>query len=186
MKRWIRIVFAASLAFNFGFLGAFIYRATEQRKHEPSRNLIIREERHVFRDLPPSEIPPEKKELRSEENRDIRIMRCETRPRIHEIRLHLIREKQTLHNTFFEEPLDSTRIFSQLDTVLNLQKEMNREVISELIKETRVLDRDERELYIRKALKKIEREAQRKHPRKPDPVRNEQNPIPQERKRRNE
>jgi hypothetical protein len=185
MKRWIQVVLAASLAFNFGFLGVFIYRVLEQRTHKPSRNPVIREERRIIRDSPTPYVPPEKIELGSHENRHIRVVRRENQPRIQQIRLHLIREKQTLHNTFFEDPLDSARIISQLETVLNLQMEMNREVISGLIRETRVLDPDERESYIRLALRKMERDAKQKHLREPDPVRHNHQSIPQGRKRRN-
>ncbi|MBN2105407.1 periplasmic heavy metal sensor [bacterium] len=154
MKRWMQIALVMSLAFNFGFLGAFVYRMLEK---SPRAEMAIPDlERPVqpVREQPRQ--PTHKPVLQAEQKRALFQIRQQFQPQIREIRQTLLLEKRVLGDMLIQGDADSIQIVSQINTIGDLEVSIEKAVIFELIRESRILNPEDRAAFIRTALLRLE------------------------------
>jgi len=188
MRRWMQIALVMSLAFNLGFLGAFVYRLTER---QPVQQMI---QPHVARPqnqkIQPHEPvqPVTRPVLLPEQKHRLQEIRQAFQPGIRQIRQELMKEKRALGDMLFMGETDSLRIDSQIRKIGELEMRMEKTVIFELLRESRIMTPEERPAFIRMALKRIEGNRQRPQqrplnrterglpPRQPDRQKQRRNP----------
>ncbi|MFC1569005.1 Spy/CpxP family protein refolding chaperone [bacterium] len=190
MKHWIQIALVLSLAFNFGFLGAFIYRMIEKQPVQQIINPLPAQ--HQTAPKPIHEPPKQamdKPILAPEQRRELHEIRQAFQPKIKRIRQELMREKRALGDLLFNGESDSVIIEQQIEKIGELEMSMEKEIIFELLRESQVLAPEERAAFIRMALKRIDGNKQRsQNPPNRLPNRNmRQQPNPdKQRQRRNQ
>lgn len=157
MKQWIQIVLVMSLAFNFGFLGMFVYRLIER----PSRKEEIRPAASVYDARAPlpgdrARQPIRKPVLNAEQKRELRRIREAYKSEIQSMRQSLLRERRRLGGMLLNHEADSAKIGSQIQTIGELEIRMEKAIVFELIRESRILAPEERAAFIRMALQRLD------------------------------
>jgi Spy/CpxP family protein refolding chaperone len=169
MKKWIFIALVLSLAFNFGFLGAFIYRSLERRP--PAIEEI--EEKIIRRDRSQEQRMPENRPgLRTEQVAELKEIRQAFQPRFKRMRQEVMREKKKLGKLLLAVQIDSTAIRTQLEQIARVQLRLEQEVIKELLKEREVMEPHQREIFIQAVIKRLQGGVQQGNPRQPNPNKN--------------
>jgi len=154
MKRSMQIILVMSLAFNFGFLGAFLYHLIEK----PRYNEMVK----PSPERPPqfltdnSKLPDRKPVLHAEQKRALHQIRRQFQSRIQETRQRLFKEKRALADMLIQEGADSVQIDSQIQLIGELEIQIEKAVLFELIHEAQILSPEERSAFIRLALQRLE------------------------------
>jgi uncharacterized membrane protein len=143
-KRYIMLGLILSLVFNVAFLGALGYRLWT-RKHNPH----LREQRMR------RESPMEGMGLRKEQKEQLDKIRKDFFPRIRNIRMRLTKERDTLASFLKVEDPDTNRINLQLNRIGDLQCQIEKQVVFELLKEKACLDPQQREVFVRMILRRM-------------------------------
>jgi Spy/CpxP family protein refolding chaperone len=138
-NRWVFLGLIVSLAFNFAFLGALTYRLIERRSTRgPVVHRIIKDRgfSHEFMELRPEQ------EMCLQEIREV------FHPEIRKIREKLHHERKRLGDLLRQEPPDTQLMDKQLERIGELQNQIEREVLRQMLKEKALLDSAQQEDYI--------------------------------------
>ena len=138
-NRWVLFGLIVSLAFNFAFLGALTYRLIERRGN---RGPVIRKV------LKGRGFPHEFMELRPDQEMCMREMREVFHPEVGKIREKLHHERRKLGDLLRQEPPDTQLMDKQLERIGDLQNQIEKEVLYQLLKEKALLDSAQQEDYI--------------------------------------
>lgn len=147
-KRWLIFGLIISFAFNCAFLGGFGYRLWQKKQGLKSHSNKIRIEKGAK--------PFEKMILHSEQRECLARLRTEFRPRIDQIRHQLRQERKKLASLLIEDQIDTTVLRKQLEKVGQLQIEIEKEVVHEILCEREVLDPEQREYFLRIVVKRLQ------------------------------
>jgi hypothetical protein len=120
-------------------LGALTYRLIERRE---IRGSMIRKV------IKGRGIPHELIELRPEQEMCLQEIRDVFHPEIGKIREKLHQERKKLGNLLRQEPPDTQLMDKQLDRIGELQNQIEREVLKQMLKEKALLDSAQQENYI--------------------------------------
>jgi hypothetical protein len=138
-NRWMFFGLIVSLAFNFAFLGALTYRLIERHGNQGP---VIRKV------MKGRGFPLEFMELRPDQEMCMQEMREVFHPEIGKIREKLHHERKKLGDLLREEPPDTQLMDQQLERIGELQNQIEKEVLKQLLKEKALLDSTQQENYI--------------------------------------
>ena len=144
-RRSLLLGLTVSLIFNIAFLGSLGYRLWEKRKPktaQSTRQIRDRRESRYRSDLTP--------ELRER----LKSLYEHASPRIKTIRTALAEERQALMELLMEAEPDSTLIEEYLVRIGRQQVNIERELISQLVKETEILPLEQRRRFLELVLKR--------------------------------
>ena len=140
-KRWIVTALIVSTALNLVFLGAVGRRIWEKkcRKHAGCERVSRFEEKGPDRDFrfKPGE------EMRLHPHRQL------FKPRMEGIQKELREARKQLGEMILEEKPDTVAINKHIEKIGSLQTRMEKEVVSQLLKEKAALDPEQRERFLR-------------------------------------
>ncbi len=141
----LKVGLLLSLSFNLGFLGAIGYRFFENRKignngtpHEIFVQCLPDSGQHMMW----FEMAPDQEEK-------IMHRRMDFQPRVHDIQLKLHDERIALTNLLMNEPVDTGLIVGQIEKISQLQGEIEKEVVFQLLNEKAELSPDQRRQFVR-------------------------------------
>ena len=155
MKHWKTILLIISLAFNFGFLGAFIYRSMERQTPACQE----REIRVIRRECPDSgriELHAEVMDMNQEDKNHIHRTHTVFHPQFVCMRQDLAREKEKLGALLLAEPVDTAAVWEQLRRISQMQLQMEQEVVEVLISQGDMLDPPQRKVFIHRLIKRMQ------------------------------
>ena len=138
-NRWMFFGLIVSLAFNFAFLGALTYRLIERHGNRgPIIHKVIKGRGfpNEFMGLSPEQ------EMCMQEIREV------FHPEIGKIREKLHHERKMLGDLLRQEPPDTQLMDKQLERIGELQNQIEKEVLKQMLKEKALLDSTQRENYI--------------------------------------
>jgi uncharacterized membrane protein len=138
-NRWVFLGLIVSLAFNFAFLGALTYRLIERRGiRGPAIRKVIKGKG----------IPNEFMELRPDQEMCLQEIRQVFHPEIGKIRKKLHNERRKLGDLLRKEPPDTQLMEKQLERIGDLQNQIEKKVLYQLLKEKALLDSAQQEDYV--------------------------------------
>ena len=145
-SRTIKFVFILSLIFNVAFLGGLGYRLLGKRPVPFLRHRLLKGKGYYEH----FHCPPEIRER-------LRCIQREFPKKISSIRPHLFTERTILADLLKSETPDSILIEQQLDKISNLQKEIEREVVYQLLREKNEMPPEMREQFLDIVVKRLGR-----------------------------
>lgn len=146
-NKWVILVFALSLAFNFAFLGALGYKLWVKKPK-------TRIEAHS-RNWKEGTSPEERIHLRKDQKERLEKLRKEFFPRLKGIRVEMQQERKNLGILLIQEKPDTAVIVKRLDRIGKLQTRIEKEVVFHVLKETESMDPQQREIYIQIIMKRM-------------------------------
>jgi uncharacterized membrane protein len=160
-KRWMLFALILSAVFNIAFLGALGYRLYA-RKHLPP---VFRRHDPLRRDLPPPGL--ERMGLRDDQRKQLKKLWEEMFPRIHEVRGRLNRERDAMVLLLKQDKPDTVQIIQRLIRIGELQFQIEKLLVFQMLKEKEFLDPQQREAYLQMILRRMgdRRPGDRENPR---------------------
>jgi len=152
--RWLQAGLILSLAFNMGFLGAFVYVQIQKRDaanaYSEPRVIHLKTDSTSHADhLIWMEIDPDQKTR-------IRKSRLHFEPKVHKIKMKLHEEKTKLSELLVKDPVDTILIDEKIETIGRLQAEIEKEVVYQLLKEKAELGPEQSHRFLKVVTEKLQ------------------------------
>jgi hypothetical protein len=151
-QKWIGLVLALSVAFNFTFLGAFGYRLWSGQRHREIRiERIERMERFGLDGRPEAFGPPGAEpppiEFRMEQQKHLKHMRGQFLPKVGETHGLLLEKRRALFDLVTAAKPDTVAIAAAIEEIGRLQIRIEKEVMRQMLREREVMDPEQKKRF---------------------------------------
>ncbi|NQT24365.1 periplasmic heavy metal sensor [candidate division KSB1 bacterium] len=152
--RWLHAGLILSLAFNMGFLGAFVFQQIQNKRHV----MTCPEPRIIHLNTSSDSTGEHLIWLEIEPDQEQRILksRLHFEPKVHEIRARLFDEKIKLSELLVNDAVDTILIEKKIETIGHLQAEIEKEVVYQLLKEKDELDPEQSHRFLKVVTERLQ------------------------------
>ena len=136
----IKTIILLSLIFNVAFLGSLGYRIMEKKNHQKARAERKERGRTEFKEW---------LGLTTEQQKSLEAIREEFPSQMRPMGKQIQGERKELIRLLKEDPPDTARIVSILQNIGQIQVDMQKEIVFQVLREKDVLSEEQREQYLK-------------------------------------